>query len=295
MPVARRCRKSSFRWTTTATSRWKRSTCLPARKSLPVAVLALVQSGSSSSKKTSNRDSGDDDGEFASYKNKRVVISGCFSGMGEATAKLLLKQGAEVHGLDYKPSKLSLASFTQVDLREPTAIDAAVKKIGGKVDALFNCAGLPQTSPPLDVMKVNYAGTRRLTEQVLPLMSAGGAIVSISSNGGLGWSRRLPVLMGLLKIDNYDGIVKWCQDNAETVREGYAFLEGSAHRLDDDDLHSSDQARHSHQLHDARPDADADDVAVRTGDRGLGAEAAAAHQSALDAGRAGGAVGVSQQ
>ncbi|MFC4314600.1 coniferyl-alcohol dehydrogenase [Steroidobacter flavus] len=162
-------------------------------------------------------------GEFASYKNKRVVISGCFSGMGEATAKLLLQLGAEVHGLDYKPSKLGLASFTQVDLREPAAIDAAVKKIGGKVDALFNCAGLPQTSPALDVMKVNYAGTRRLTEQVLPLMSAGGAIVSISSNGGLGWSRRLPVLMGLLKIDNYDGIVKWCQDNAETVREGYAF------------------------------------------------------------------------
>lgn len=162
-------------------------------------------------------------GEFASYQNQRVVISGCFSGMGEATAKLLLKQGAEVHGLDYKPSKLDLASFTQVDLREPAAIDAAVKKIGGKVDALFNCAGLPQTSPPLDVMKVNYAGTRRLTEQVLPLMSAGSAIVSISSNGGLGWSRRLPVLMQLLKIDNYDGIVKWCQDNAETVREGYAF------------------------------------------------------------------------
>jgi NAD(P)-dependent dehydrogenase (short-subunit alcohol dehydrogenase family) len=162
-------------------------------------------------------------GEFASYRNKRVVVSGCFSGMGEATAKLLLKLGAAIHGLDYKPSKLDLASFTQVDLRDPAAIDAAVAKIGGKVDALFNCAGLPQTSPPLEVMKVNYAGTRRLTERVLPLMSAGSAIVSISSNGGLGWSRRLPVLMQLLKIDNYEGIVKWCQDNAETVREGYAF------------------------------------------------------------------------
>lgn len=162
-------------------------------------------------------------GEFASYQNKRVLVSGCYSGMGEATARLLLKLGAEVHGLDYKPTTLKLASFTQVDLRDPAAIDAAVKKIGGKVDALFNCAGLPQTSPALEVMKVNYAGTRRLTEQVLPLMSAGGAIVSISSNGGLGWSRRLPVLMGLLKIESYDGIVKWCQDNAETVREGYAF------------------------------------------------------------------------
>jgi NAD(P)-dependent dehydrogenase (short-subunit alcohol dehydrogenase family) len=161
--------------------------------------------------------------DFMSYKGKRVVVSGCFSGMGEATARLLLQLGAEVHGLDYKECKLPLASFTQVDLREPAAIDAAAAKIGGRVDALFNCAGLPQTFPPLDVMKVNYAGTRRLTEKVLPLMPKGGAIVSISSNGGLGWSRRVPVIMGLLAIDSHEGIVKWCSDNAETVREGYAF------------------------------------------------------------------------
>ena len=90
--------------------------------------------------------------EYMTYKDKRVVVSGCFSGMGEATAKLLLKLGAEVHGLDYKPSTLELASFTQTDLRDPKSIDAAAAKIGGKVDALFNCAGLAQTSPPIDVM-----------------------------------------------------------------------------------------------------------------------------------------------
>src|SRR5262245_23712184 len=119
--------------------------------------------------------------DFASYKNKRVIISGCFSGMGEATAKQLLKQGAEVHGLDYKDCTLNLASFTKVDLRDPASIEAAVKKIGGKVDALFNCAGLPQTFPPLDVMKVNFIGTRHLTEQVVPLMPEGSAVASISS------------------------------------------------------------------------------------------------------------------
>jgi len=162
-------------------------------------------------------------GEFASYQGKRVVISGCFSGMGEATAKLLLGQGAEVHGLDYKQTALKLASFNQVDLRDPTSIDAAVAKIGGKVDALFNCAGLPNTAPPMDVMKVNFAGTRHLTEKVLPLMSKGGAIVSISSNGGMGWSRRIPVHMGFLKSEGFDGAMKWAQENAETVREGYAF------------------------------------------------------------------------
>ncbi len=161
--------------------------------------------------------------DILGYRNKRVIVSGCFSGMGEATARKLLEQGAEVHGIDYKQTALKLASFNQVDLRDPSAIDATIGKIGGKVDALFNCAGLPQTSPALDVMKVNYAGTRRVTEAVLPLMSEGAAIVSVSSNGGLGWSRRIPVLMQLLQISDYDAAIKWCEDNADQVKEGYAF------------------------------------------------------------------------
>jgi len=160
--------------------------------------------------------------DFLGYKNKRVIVSGCFSGMGEATARLLVELGAEVHGLDFKEAALDLASFTQVDLRDPATIDAAVVGIGGKVDALFNCAGLPQTAPPMDVMKVNYIGTRHLTEQVLPLMSEGGAVVSISSTGGMGWSRRLAQVTELVEIEGFDNILKWCEDNAETVAEGYS-------------------------------------------------------------------------
>jgi len=160
--------------------------------------------------------------DFLGYKNKRVIVSGCFSGMGEATARLLVELGAEVHGIDYKETKLKLASFNQVDLRDPAAIDAAIAKIGGKVDALFNCAGLPQTAGPLDVMKVNYAGTRRVTERVIPLMKEGGAIASISSTGGLGWSRRMPVLMELIAKSNYEDTIKWCEDNLESqVKDGY--------------------------------------------------------------------------
>lgn len=161
--------------------------------------------------------------DFLGYKNKRVIVSGCFSGMGEATARRLLDLGAEVHGIDFKESKLDLASFNLVDLRDPASIDAAIAKIGGKVDALFNCAGLPQTAPALDVMKVNFAGTRRVTEQVLPLMSEGSAIVSISSNGGMGWSRRIPVIMELLQQRGYEDAVKWCEEHMDEVKEGYAF------------------------------------------------------------------------
>lgn len=161
--------------------------------------------------------------DILGYQNKRVVVSGCFSGMGEATARTLLDLGAEVHGLDYKDSTLPLASFTRIDLRDPATIEAAAAKIGGKVDALFNCAGLPQTFPPLDVMKVNFLGTRHLTEKLLPYMSAGSAIASISSTGGLGWSRRIPTTMQLLQTQGFEAGLKWCEENLDTVAEGYSF------------------------------------------------------------------------
>ena len=159
------------------------------------------------------------------YKGKRVIVSGCFSGMGEATAKLLLSLGAEVHGLDFRPSSLPLASFTQIDLRDPATIEAAVAGIGGRIDALFNCAGLPGGGafPALDTFKVNFLGTRHLTECVLPLMGEGSAIVSIASTGGLGWSRRIPVHMGLLQTKGFAAGLEWAEANMDQVAEGYAF------------------------------------------------------------------------
>jgi NAD(P)-dependent dehydrogenase (short-subunit alcohol dehydrogenase family) len=161
--------------------------------------------------------------DYVSYKNKRVVVSGCFSGMGEATARQLLDLGAEVHGLDYKDVSLPLASFNKVDLRDPASIDAAVGKIGGKVDALFNCAGLPQTAGPLDVMKVNFLGTRKLTQAVLPLMREGSSIASIASTAGMGWSRRIPTIMELVASPSFEDGVKWCEGHMDTVAEGYSF------------------------------------------------------------------------
>src|SRR5690606_16008552 len=79
--------------------------------------------------------------DILGYKGKRVIVSGCFSGMGEATARMLIDLGAEVHGFDYKDVSLPLASFNKVDLRDPQSIEAGVAAVGGKIDALFNCAG----------------------------------------------------------------------------------------------------------------------------------------------------------
>jgi NAD(P)-dependent dehydrogenase (short-subunit alcohol dehydrogenase family) len=159
-----------------------------------------------------------------SYEGKRVVIAGCFSGMGEAAAKILLSLGAEVHGLDYKDVDLPLASFNKVDLRDPASIDAVVKKIGGHVDSVFYAAGLPgQAFPPLDVMKVNFLSARYFIEAMVPLMSKGGSIVSISSTAGNGWSQRIPTNMELITTKSFEEGLKWCENHLDVVSEGYPF------------------------------------------------------------------------
>jgi NAD(P)-dependent dehydrogenase (short-subunit alcohol dehydrogenase family) len=153
-------------------------------------------------------------GDFLGFKGKRVIVSGCFSGMGEAAAKILLDLGAEVHGFDFRDVDLPLASFNKVDLRDPASIEAGVKAVGGKIDVLLNCAGLPGggDKPPMDVMKVNFLGTRHVTD-----------CASIASTGGLGWSRRIPTHMELLMQQGWDAGLAWCEAHMDQVSEGYAF------------------------------------------------------------------------
>ena len=87
------------------------------------------------------------------YEGKRVIVTGAASGMGGATARVLVDLGAEVHTIDIKkPDVAGLASFSECDLRDPEQIDSAVDRIGRVVNMLFNCAGLPNTSPDMSPM-----------------------------------------------------------------------------------------------------------------------------------------------
>ncbi|MDT0509919.1 coniferyl-alcohol dehydrogenase [Novosphingobium sp. MMS21-SN21R] len=159
----------------------------------------------------------------SSYAGKRVVVVGCHSGIGHAAARLLLDCGAHVHGLDWKPCDLPLDAFTQVDLRESSSINRALAECKSPVDALFNCAGIPPGAPPVDVMKVNYIGTRHLTDGIAPLMQPGSAIVNVASTGGMGWPHHLADLRNLIDLEDFDAAVEWCASRPEMVTEGYRF------------------------------------------------------------------------
>jgi NAD(P)-dependent dehydrogenase (short-subunit alcohol dehydrogenase family) len=156
------------------------------------------------------------------YEGKRVIVTGAASGMGAATAQILVDLGAEVHTIDIKkPEVAGLASFTECDLREPDRIAETVAKIGKIVNALFNCAGLPNTFPNLDVMLVNFCGLRELTEAVIPLMVEGSAIASIASTAGIGWTANLELLSGLTATPDFAAAKAWCEAHPGQIANAY--------------------------------------------------------------------------
>lgn len=159
--------------------------------------------------------------DILGYRGKRVVIMGCFSGTGEACARQLVELGAEVHGADIRPSPVGLASFTAVDLKDPASIEAGVAAIGGEIDALFNVSGLPQTFPGEDVVTVNFLGIRHWTEQWLPRIRKGGAIVSVSSLAGMRYLARQELLREFMDLRDFAAARSWYLANAERAGDPY--------------------------------------------------------------------------
>lgn len=157
------------------------------------------------------------------YAGKHIIVTGCASGIGHATACLLTEAGARVHGIDVREPDLPLAAFTQADLGDAAAIDRMVSRIDTPVDALFNCAGLPPMRPPLDILRVNFIGMRHLSEAVMDRMEHSGAIVTVGSNGGAGWRGRLSPLLEFVRTASFDEAVRWCETHPDFLEDGYGF------------------------------------------------------------------------
>ena len=147
------------------------------------------------------------------YDGKRALVVGGATGMGNATAALLLDLGAEVVVMDYAEVTLDGVKAISVNLGDKQSIDGALAAVGGPVDALFACAGVADGTPGIE--RINFIGHRHLIDTAIAsgLLGRGGAIGMISSAAGLGWEAQLELINTLLDTPDFDSAVAWFDEH----------------------------------------------------------------------------------
>ena len=125
------------------------------------------------------------------FSNRRAVITGGASGIGEAVAKRIASEGGAVAVWDMNGGiRTDVSDYDSVE----SAMAQTLKDIGG-IDILVNCAGItgptvPVAEFPVDawrkVVEINLNGTFHCCRAAAPLMSAQkyGRIVNIASIAG---------------------------------------------------------------------------------------------------------------
>ena len=130
--------------------------------------------------------------DYFGYKDKVCVVTGASSGMGEATARMLVDLGAKVYAIDMNKCKVDwITEFIKCNLASKEEIDEAFKKIPSHIDAFFGVAGLSGSKTDYrTTFDCNYTANMYITLNYLKnRMSKGGAIVYCTSTAGLEWKK----------------------------------------------------------------------------------------------------------
>ncbi len=139
-------------------------------------------------------------------KDKVAIITGGANGIGLATVKLFLAEGAKVMMVDVDQKGMDRAvknlnspnlAFCIADVSKAKDTESYVKetlKVFGKIDIFYNNAGIEGCSKPLvdypenifdKVIAVNLKGVWLGCQHVLPKMEEGGSVMITSSVAGL--------------------------------------------------------------------------------------------------------------
>ena len=127
---------------------------------------------------------------------KKAIVTGASSGIGAATARALVREGARVAGGARRVDRLETDVRHELDVTDQASCEAFVEDVVGELgalDILVNGAGLALGRDPFwdsseederVVLETNVNGLIRLTRLCLPHIRDGGHIVNMGSVAG---------------------------------------------------------------------------------------------------------------
>lgn len=139
------------------------------------------------------------------FTQKTVIVTGAGSGIGQATASRVAREGGRVIAVDISRERLEefknslhgeTVEIVAGDITSDDTVAEIIKVAGERIDALANVAGIMDNMTPVHevtdevwdrVMGVNVVGTMKLMRAVVPVMlqQQSGSIVNVASEAGL--------------------------------------------------------------------------------------------------------------
>jgi NAD(P)-dependent dehydrogenase (short-subunit alcohol dehydrogenase family) len=136
---------------------------------------------------------------MSKFNNKLAIVTGGNSGIGYATAKELIAEGAKViitgrrkEAVEKAAEELGAIPFVadQSDINDIDSLKTEVENQYGKVDILFINAGVTGGLIPIEnmsienfdqVMNINFRGAYFTLNKFIPLLNEGASVVFLSS------------------------------------------------------------------------------------------------------------------
>lgn len=136
--------------------------------------------------------------------DKTIVVTGCSSGIGKETARLIKKLGGDVLGVDVNKTDDHVDELYIADISDRRTIKALVQALPTRIDGIANIAGLPPTAPANKVLLVNLVGLKYFTELMIPKLNDGASIVNLASLAGFGWPQATDTVRAGYDLDFED-------------------------------------------------------------------------------------------